>query len=66
MSRRAEVLEEFREAAQMGRREHLTGFIFSSPSAPIDPEEEWRRSVHRVIGALVASNKLKKKWRTKL
>jgi len=66
MSLRDEVLREFAEAAQLGRRrEHLTGYLFSS--APVvDSEETWRRSVHTMIGALVARHKLKPKWRSKL
>lgn len=68
MSKREEVLEEFAEAAQLGRRngERFIGFTFPRRPLPVDPSEEWRRSVHRVIGALVAPNKLTKKWRSKL
>ncbi len=65
---RAEILEEFVNAAKLGRRRDReyfdqAGFTFIAPS--LDPVEAWRRSVHAFVGALVVRHKLKSKWKEK-
>lgn len=58
---RRDVLEEFVDASKLGRRrERLEGFTFIARGG--DAVEDWRRSVHDFIGAIVTKRKKRKWW----